>query len=65
MELCTPFIAFLVSAYMSRMRNDRKPRFERVSDLKLVKSGRSHRRAPDGRFGGASRVLPSARRLGD
>jgi len=31
MELCTPFIAFLVCAYMSRMRNDRKPRFERVS----------------------------------
>lgn len=31
MELCTPFISFLVCAYMSRMRNDRKPRFERVS----------------------------------
>ena len=31
MELCTPFISFLVCAYMSRMRNDRKPRFERDS----------------------------------
>jgi len=41
MELCTPFIAFLVSAYMSRMRNDRKPRFERVSDLKLVKTSKA------------------------
>lgn len=36
MELCTPFIAFLVSAYMSRMRNDRNER-NAVSSASVLK----------------------------